>query len=71
MKLQYYIRTAINYLLDKRIIMENDLVEKIRWNEEMVSKVRGAIHQLQDLEDESKRDVKAGCSPAFQHGAIP
>ncbi|KKK36524.1 GTP-binding protein [Mesobacillus campisalis] len=58
LKLQHYTRIAIHYLLDKRIEMENDLVESVRWNEEMVSKLKGAIHQVQDLEEEKKKYIK-------------
>jgi hypothetical protein len=58
LKLQHYTRIAIHYLLDKRIEMENDLVESVRWNEDMVSKLKGATHQLQDLEEEKKRSIK-------------
>ncbi len=57
-KLQHFVRRSINYLLDKRIQMENDLVESVRWNEEMVGKLRGAINQVHDLEEEKAGSIK-------------
>ncbi|MBM4765056.1 dynamin family protein [Bacillus sp. B15-48] len=57
-KLQHFVGRSIHYLLDKRIEMENNLVETMRWNEEMVSKLNGAINQVQDLEEEKKKSIK-------------
>lgn len=56
-KLQHFVRKSIHYLLDKRLEMENNLIESVRWNEEMVSKLNGAINQIHDLEDEKKRTI--------------
>lgn len=53
--LLYYIRTMISYLINKRIDKENSLVDSIRWNESMVSKVSGAVHQVSDQEAEKIR----------------
>jgi predicted GTPase len=47
-KLLYFIRTTITSLLQKRIDVENQLIESVRWNEEMLIKLKGGIHQLQD-----------------------
>ncbi|NHC20097.1 dynamin family protein [Bacillus sp. MM2020_4] len=49
-KLLYFIRTTIASLLQKRIDVENQLVESIRWNEEMLMKLNGAVNQLKDTE---------------------
>ncbi|MCM3585659.1 GTP-binding protein [Mesobacillus maritimus] len=57
-QIQHYVRKSIDYLLDKRIEMETELIDSIRWNEEMVSKLTGAIHQIEDLEDEKKKSIK-------------
>jgi hypothetical protein len=57
-KLQHFVRKSIHYLLDKRLEMENNLIESVRWNEEMASKLTGAINQIHDLEDEKKRTIK-------------
>ncbi|MCQ6275168.1 dynamin family protein [Bacillus sp. V3B] len=53
--LLYFIRRMITYLLSKRVEKENMLVDSIKWNEEMVSKLSGAIHQMGDLEAEKVR----------------
>jgi predicted GTPase len=47
-KLLYFIRTTITSLLQKRIDVENKLIESVGWNEEMLMKLNGGIHQLQD-----------------------
>ena len=49
-KLLYFIRTTIASLLQKRIDVENQLVESIRWNEEMHMKLNGAVNQVKDTE---------------------
>ncbi|MBY0098946.1 GTP-binding protein [Mesobacillus maritimus] len=57
-KLQHFVRKSIHYLLDKRLEMETNLIESVRWNEEMSTKLNGAINQIHDLEDEKKRTIK-------------
>lgn len=49
-KLLYFIRTTITSLLQKRIEVENQLIESVRWNEEILMKLNGAINQLNDTE---------------------
>jgi tetratricopeptide (TPR) repeat protein len=56
-KLLIFIRKLIMHLLDKRAEMENSLAESIKWNEEMVAKLSGAIHQLTDLKKEKARII--------------
>ncbi|WP_337017886.1 GTP-binding protein [Oceanobacillus massiliensis] len=65
-KVLYYVKESIEYLAGKRVKMENQLAENIKWNEEMVTKLTGAVHQLRDMEDEkinalksSYREIKA------------
>ncbi|WP_338451147.1 dynamin family protein [Niallia oryzisoli] len=58
--LLYFIRRLIVYLLNKRIEKENSLVDSIKWNEEMVSKLNGAIHQIGDKEVEKVRSISRG-----------
>lgn len=53
----FYIRKTLAALLEKRIEMENQHVESIRWNEEMVIKLNGAIHQVTDQETENVRTI--------------
>ena len=57
-KLQHFVRRSIHSLLDQRVEMEEGLIESVRWNEEMVSKLKGAINQLHDLEDEKTQMIK-------------
>ncbi|RSD23265.1 dynamin family protein [Mesobacillus subterraneus] len=57
-KLQFFVRRAITYLLDKRIEIENNHMESISWNEEMVGKLNGAINQLGDIEEEKSRSIQ-------------
>lgn len=51
-KLLFIIRTTITSLLQKRIDVENQLIESVRWNEEMLLKLNGGINQLKDLESQ-------------------
>ena len=53
--LLYYIRTLISYLINKRVDKENSLLDSIKWNESMVAKVSGAVHQVGDFETEKTR----------------
>lgn len=47
-KLLFYIRTILSSFLQKRIDLENQLVEAVSWNEEMHTKLNGAVNQLHD-----------------------
>ncbi|MGG1396668.1 dynamin family protein [Bacillus salipaludis] len=49
-KLLFFIRSTITELLQKRIDVENQLIESVRWNEEMHMKLTGALNQLKDTE---------------------
>jgi hypothetical protein len=49
-KLLNIIRSMITSLLQKRMDVENRLVESVKWNEDMVIKLNGAVNQLHDLE---------------------
>jgi GTP-binding protein EngB required for normal cell division len=51
-KLLFFIRSTITHLLQKRIDVENQLIESIRWNEEMTVKLTGALNQLNDAESQ-------------------
>ncbi|CAH0345313.1 dynamin family protein [Bacillus sp. CECT 9360] len=57
-KLLYFIRKTLTSLLERRLDMENKLVESINWNEEMTVKLNGAINQVNDLEKEKTKDIK-------------
>ncbi|RDE31537.1 GTP-binding protein [Parageobacillus thermoglucosidasius] len=56
-KILIFIRQLISHLLDKRAEMENSLAESIKWNEEMATKLSGAIHQVTDLKEEKARII--------------
>ncbi|MGE7623236.1 dynamin family protein [Viridibacillus sp. NPDC096237] len=51
-KLLFFIRKTIKYLLDKRVEMENNLVDSINWNEDILVKLNGFINNLTALEKE-------------------
>ncbi|MFP7299201.1 dynamin family protein [Neobacillus niacini] len=57
-KLLYFIRTTISRLLQKRIDVENQLIESVRWNEEVVMKLNGALNQLKDAESQKVKAIK-------------
>ncbi|MBP3040148.1 GTP-binding protein [Bacillaceae bacterium Marseille-Q3522] len=57
-KLLFFIRKLISGLLDKRVEMENKLLETIEWNEQLHAKLTGAIHQLGDIEKEKIAAIK-------------
>jgi hypothetical protein len=57
-KLLNFIRKAITDLLEKRVHIENSLTSSINWGEEMLAKLNGAIHQLEDLEEEKKKSIQ-------------
>lgn len=48
--LLFYIRKMITYLVSTWLERENGLEHSINWNEEMVTKLSGALHQVEDLE---------------------
>lgn len=51
-KLLFFIRKTITHLLDKRVEMEKNMVDSINWNEDMLVRLNGFIHNLTDFEDE-------------------
>ncbi|WHY01608.1 dynamin family protein [Neobacillus sp. DY30] len=56
-KLLFFIRTTISRLLQKRIDVENQLIESVRWNEEVVMKLNGALNQLKDAEAQKTKVI--------------
>lgn len=57
-KLLQIIRKTISYLFDKRVQKENSYVEAIQWNKDLVNKLNGSIHQVQDYEKEKAEDIR-------------
>lgn len=56
-KLLFFIRTTIASLMQKRLDVENQLVESVRWNEEMLLKLTGAVNQLKDTEAQKTKAI--------------
>lgn len=56
-QLLFFIRTTITNLLQRRIDVENQVIESIRWNEELVMKLNGALNQVNDLEQQKTRSI--------------
>ncbi|MBD7938252.1 MULTISPECIES: GTP-binding protein [Cytobacillus] len=56
-KMLHYIQKSIKFLLDKRIEKENALIDDMNWHEEMLTKLNGAIHQLEDMEEEKVKNI--------------
>uniref|UniRef100_UPI0020BFC7A5 hypothetical protein n=1 Tax=Lysinibacillus sp. D4A1_S13 TaxID=2941228 RepID=UPI0020BFC7A5 len=48
----FFIRKTITYLLDKRVEKKNNLVDAIKWNEDMLVKLNGSINNLTAFERE-------------------
>lgn len=58
LRLLQSIRKTIKYLLERRVEIENSIINSIKWNEEIVTKLKGATNQLRDLEEEKIRIIK-------------
>ena len=56
-KLLFFIRTTITSLLQKRIDVENQLIESVRWNEEMLMKLNGGLNQFKDVETQKTKVI--------------
>jgi tetratricopeptide (TPR) repeat protein len=56
-KLLFIVRSTITSLLQKRIDIENRLIESVKWNEDMVIKLNGAVNQLHDLELQKTKSI--------------
>ncbi|MCP8971017.1 dynamin family protein [Ectobacillus ponti] len=57
-KLLFLVQKLIQRLLEKRVEVEESLAEEIRWNEDMLSKLKIAVENVRDLEDEKTRAIK-------------
>ncbi|MEI4831730.1 dynamin family protein [Bacillus sp. FJAT-53711] len=56
-KLLFFIRKTITYLLDKRVEMENNLVDSISWNEDILVRLNGFINNLTAFEKEKIHSI--------------
>ncbi|KAB8127039.1 GTP-binding protein [Gracilibacillus oryzae] len=57
-KILYYIKKSLEFLLTKREEAEHSLMDNIEWNEEKVTKLKGAQNQLGDIEENSVQVIK-------------
>ncbi|WP_231514803.1 tetratricopeptide repeat protein [Oceanobacillus salinisoli] len=57
-KILLHTKKLIQFLLDKRVEMENNLLDTIEWKEEMATKLTGAVHQMSDLQEEKTQIIK-------------
>ncbi len=48
-KMLYFVREMISFLFMQRVEKERALQDAIKWNEEMLSKLNGAINQMDDI----------------------
>ncbi|MFX3623518.1 MAG: dynamin family protein [Ectobacillus sp.] len=56
-KLLFFIRKIITYLLAKRVEMENGFIQSIQWNEDILVKLNGFINNLSALEKEKAQII--------------
>ncbi|TYR79224.1 hypothetical protein FZC66_16555 [Priestia megaterium] len=56
-KLLVFIRKTLSNLLRQRAKMKNDLINATKWNEDMVVRLNGFIHTLQDTESEKTKEL--------------
>ncbi|WP_226037497.1 GTPase domain-containing protein [Aquibacillus saliphilus] len=57
-KVLYFVKESIKFLLEERVEMEKLLIDKIKWNEEIVTKLKGTLNQLSDMEEEKVQVIK-------------
>ncbi|WP_413374773.1 GTP-binding protein [Alkalihalobacillus sp. 1P02AB] len=57
-KILYFIRETIKHLFEQRAEMEKEHLHSVTWNEDMVEKLKAAVHQLNDLEKEESALIK-------------
>ncbi|MBD1382528.1 GTPase [Metabacillus arenae] len=57
-KLLYLIRRSLTELLNNRVAMENHLIETVHFNEDILGRLNGLIHHIEDLEGEKVREIK-------------
>ncbi|PQD94766.1 GTP-binding protein [Pradoshia eiseniae] len=58
MMLLHYVREAISSLLDQRLEREEELADSIHKNEDLLSKLKAALNQVDDLEKEKAAGLR-------------
>jgi tetratricopeptide (TPR) repeat protein len=61
-KILHYTKMSIKYLIEKRVEMENAIVEKIEWNEEIAARLKGAQNQMSDMQEQKTHAIKTSFS---------
>ncbi|KAA0546340.1 hypothetical protein FZW96_16725 [Bacillus sp. BGMRC 2118] len=61
-KILYMIKKSIEFLIQKRVDLENSMIDQIQWNEELSAKLKGIHHQLRDIEVEKALVIKQSFS---------
>ncbi|MRH43312.1 hypothetical protein GH741_11535 [Aquibacillus halophilus] len=58
LKIRNLIKDVIEFLIAKRVEMEDSIIETINWNEELLARLNGLKNQLSDKEQEEARVIK-------------
>ncbi|MFC4402007.1 tetratricopeptide repeat protein [Gracilibacillus xinjiangensis] len=65
-KILYYVKKSLEFLHGKREEIEISLMNNIEWNEEKVTKLKGAQNQLGDIEENSVLGIKKSYQTIIQ-----
>jgi len=57
-KMLYLVRETISFLFMQRVEKEKEIMDSIKWNEDMLSKLNGAINQLDDITSQKAKTLK-------------
>ncbi|GAB1779435.1 dynamin family protein [Priestia megaterium] len=56
-RLLFFIQSMLKSLVEKRNQTENHLIESIKWNEDMLVRLNGFLHRVDDLEQEKASSI--------------
>ncbi|MEK1833147.1 hypothetical protein AAAC51_42470 [Priestia megaterium] len=56
-RLLFFIQNMLKSLVEKRNQTENHLIESIKWNEDMLVRLNGFLHRVDDLEQEKASSI--------------
>ncbi|MFD2043735.1 tetratricopeptide repeat protein [Ornithinibacillus salinisoli] len=57
-KIRSIIKNTIEFLIEKRVEVENGIIEKINWNEDLLARLQEIHHQLGNMEKEEANVIK-------------
>lgn len=66
-KIFYILKKAIEFLIHKKVEMENAIIDKMNWNEELLVKLDGIHYQLSDMEEDKARVIKESFNRMKNH----